>query len=288
MEILNGLQSIGLGFIALTKDLFLSENSRLWWAWLLITFPLIGALVGVFELKRTQTPITFRNLFQFVFPSSIYKSASFRNDVIIVSTLYVFYAVIIFLFVSLEAKVIIGKMIAYMNSGVLEQINFAEYKKSWTKNLGVHLFFTFVAIVLYDFGFTMLHYAFHRIPFLWKFHKVHHSAEVLTPLTVARFHIVEFTLQKVSEGLCLGLIFGLFYYLLPQGVDLYKVFGLSLFGILFSAIGVFRHSHIWISYGFMNYVFCSPAMHQIHHSTEERDWNEGSIQKHLGVHFRNK
>lgn len=308
------------------KEFFLSENSRMWWAWILITFPLIGGLVGYLDLRKEKKQITLKSLFEFVFPKHIYTSKSFRNDVIIVSALYLTYAVFIFFITSMEARVIIGKMIATITSGAIAAPSLSSYQKSLSYGLGIHLVFTFIVILFYDFGFTMLHVAFHKIPFLWKFHKVHHSAEHLTPLTVARFHLVEFILQRTSEGFFIGLIFGIFYFLLPQGIDLYKIFGLSIFGIIFSSIGVFRHSHIWISYGpYMSYIFSSPAMHQLHHSTEprhidknyaqvfsfwdyllgslyipkeretfsvglagEKEWNDGSFLKQATTHFNNR
>jgi sterol desaturase/sphingolipid hydroxylase (fatty acid hydroxylase superfamily) len=325
MDIFIWIQGIAAKFNMVLKGLFFSEDSRLWWAWVLIAFPIIGAIIGAIELKREKKPVSLKSIFQFVFPKEIYKTQSFRNDLIIVFMLYLLYAVVIYFISILDAKVMIGKMIAFFNSGIMEQWNLAEYKKSWTKDLGTHLGFTFLAILLYDFGFTMLHFAFHKVPFLWKFHKVHHSAEVLTPFTVVRFHLVEFIFQKIGEGVCLGIVFGVFFYMLPAGIDLYKVFGLSLFGVLFSAIGVFRHTHIWISYGKFDYLLCSPAMHQIHHSKEPRhidknfsqifsfwdymlgslyvpkerekfevglsgdeDWNKGSVGSHFLAHFRNK
>ncbi len=271
MAILESIQAMSANFLAQLKENFLGENSRLWWAWLVIAFPLIGAIVGAYELKKSRQAVTIKGLFNFVFPKEIYKSASFKNDLIIVFSLYATYAIILFLIGGAESKVIIGKMIHFFSSSdIMDQLKLGGFKKAATLNLGLHLFFTFLVILVYDFGFTMLHYAFHKIPFLWRFHRVHHSAEHLTPFTVARFHLVEYILMKAVEGLTIGFIFAIFYYILPKGVDMYKVFGLSLFAILFSAIGVFRHSHIWISYGFMNYIFCSPAMHQIHHSKEPR------------------
>ena len=305
------------------KDLFLSENSRLWWAWLIVSFPLIGGIVGAIELKKSNRPVNLSSLFSFIFPGNIYKSRSFRNDLQIVFLLYAFYALVLVLIASIESKAIIGKSIVFFNSGILDHLSLASYKDLSPISIANHLFFTFLVILSYDFGFTMLHFAFHKIPVLWRFHKLHHSAEVLNPLTVARFHLVEYIAQKMVEGITIGLVFGVFYYFHPQQIDLYKVFGLSIFGILFSSIGVFRHSHIWISYGFLNYIFCSPAMHQIHHSTEarhidknmsqvfsfwdyflgtlyvpktrenfsvglsdEKDWNSIKQKKLLSIHFR--
>ena len=320
MDWITNLANIFLGQM---KFLFLSEDSRLWWGWILLTYPVLGMFVGFIEMRRAKEPITAKGLWQFVFPATIYKSASFRNDILIVLALYIGYSLILGLFSNLEAKSIIGKLIEASKSDTITNSFAGPYKGTVPASLPVHLFFTFLVIVAYDFGFTMLHFAFHRVPFLWNLHKVHHSAEHLTPLTVARFHLGEYVLQKISEGFTLGLIFGIFFYLLPESINIYKVFGLSIFGILFSSIGVFRHSHIWISYGPLNSIFCSPAMHQIHHSTEarhldknfsqifsiwdrllgslylpkgrekfnvgladEKDWNNGSWKKFMGIHLK--
>ena len=39
---------------------------------------------------------------------------------------------------------------------------------------------------LWDFAATWAHYLQHRVPILWELHKVHHSAEVMTPITSGR------------------------------------------------------------------------------------------------------
>jgi sterol desaturase/sphingolipid hydroxylase (fatty acid hydroxylase superfamily) len=49
---------------------------------------------------------------------------------------------------------------------------------------------TILLFVAYELGYWVNHYLSHRIPFLWEFHKVHHSATVLTPLTNFRVHPV--------------------------------------------------------------------------------------------------
>lgn len=48
------------------------------------------------------------------------------------------------------------------------------------------------AFVLLDFSRYWLHYAGHRVPFLWQFHRVHHSAEVLDSTTGLRMHAIDF------------------------------------------------------------------------------------------------
>jgi sterol desaturase/sphingolipid hydroxylase (fatty acid hydroxylase superfamily) len=46
-------------------------------------------------------------------------------------------------------------------------------------------------VVLFDLGYWIAHRTMHEIPLLWEFHKTHHAAEVLTPLTAARAHPIE-------------------------------------------------------------------------------------------------
>jgi len=46
-------------------------------------------------------------------------------------------------------------------------------------------------VMLADFGYYVSHYLMHKVPLLWHFHQTHHSAEVLTPVTVYRIHPVE-------------------------------------------------------------------------------------------------
>ena len=66
---------------------------------------------------------------------------------------------------------------------------------------GVALLFTATHFILDDATKYLVHRALHRWPVLWAFHKVHHSAETMTPLTVYRTHPVEgilFTLRGIA------------------------------------------------------------------------------------------
>ena len=50
---------------------------------------------------------------------------------------------------------------------------------------------TVLQVLAYELADRLSHYALHRVPALWEFHKVHHSAEVMTTLTELRQHPVE-------------------------------------------------------------------------------------------------
>ena len=50
---------------------------------------------------------------------------------------------------------------------------------------------TALQLLTYEFAYWFGHYLFHKVPAMWEFHKVHHSAEVMTTLTELRQHPVE-------------------------------------------------------------------------------------------------
>ena len=70
---------------------------------------------------------------------------------------------------------------------------------------------TFVlALALADFGTFFSHFLMHKVPVLWAFHRVHHSAEVLTGFTVFRNHPMDFLVNAVVSAV-LGAIVTAFY-----------------------------------------------------------------------------
>ena len=136
-------------------------------------------------------------------------------------------------------------------------------------------------VLLWDFSATYAHYLKHKVPILWELHKVHHSAEVMTPVTALRRHPLEAIFGALVTSLVIG--FGVVVWVLLFGMNVMPVnlFG-TLFGIWLWRLAGYnlRHSHIWISYGnFWNRIFISPAQHQVHHSKspEHYDTNFGHI-----------
>ena len=143
----------------------------------------------------------------------------------------------------------------------------------------VVILFSFSLFIIEDFSRFFVHWLYHRIPFLWKFHSVHHSATVLTPLTLYRVHSVEYILNNCRGVFVVGLVSGIFMYCFNGTIGFAEVFGINLFNFLFNlAAANLRHSHVWISFGYLEHVFISPAQHQIHHSRDKAhfDKNFGS------------
>ena len=113
----------------------------------------------------------------------------------------------------------------------------------------IMLVFTLTLFVASDFTRYCLHRFMHTIPLLWKFHKVHHSAKVLTPVTFYRVHPVENILFGLRFSLTIGLISGVFLYFFGGLLSLMDVWGVNVIVFVFNLIGSnLRHSHIKIKY----------------------------------------
>jgi sterol desaturase/sphingolipid hydroxylase (fatty acid hydroxylase superfamily) len=135
------------------------------------------------------------------------------------------------------------------------------------------LCFTVLFFVAYDLGRFLAHSLLHDVPFLWEFHKVHHSAEVLTPMTSFRAHPIDLLVMAWGGALTTGVATWLFHRFVNSGITFYSFLGLHVLIWMFSLIGNLRHSQVWLSYGkTLNRWLISPAHHQLHHSAEARHW----------------
>jgi sterol desaturase/sphingolipid hydroxylase (fatty acid hydroxylase superfamily) len=132
--------------------------------------------------------------------------------------------------------------------------------------------FTVALSMASDFGYFLFHWAAHKFPPLWAIHKLHHSAEVMTPLTAARVHPFERLIMGPSMALTTGLVVGPMAYFYAGETSALSFFGMDLFAILFFLLGHnLQHSHIWVYYGpIVGRLIVSPAQHQIHHSSLPR------------------
>lgn len=133
----------------------------------------------------------------------------------------------------------------------------------------VSLAFTVVLFLAEDFSRFLTHYAFHKIPHLWRFHAVHHSAEILTPVTLYRIHWLEMMVSSVRGLVVLASVSAVFMYCLDNPIGLIDILGVSVFHFFFNMLGAnLRHSHVWLGFGKFEKWLVSPAQHQIHHSVD--------------------
>ncbi len=124
-------------------------------------------------------------------------------------------------------------------------------------------------LLLFDLWMYVWHRANHRIPFLWRFHRVHHSDPEMDVTTGIRFHPGEMVLSTVARMVVIPLL----------GMSLWH---LVIYEALLLPVILFHHSNVrlprWMDYGLLPFVV-TPAMHRVHHSRwqPETDSNYGSI-----------
>jgi sterol desaturase/sphingolipid hydroxylase (fatty acid hydroxylase superfamily) len=109
--------------------------------------------------------------------------------------------------------------------------------------------------VLSDFIQWNTHRLLHRVPWLWEFHKVHHSVREMGFAAHLRYHWMENVVYKSILFVPLSLL----------GFGILDMFAMHIFAI---AIGHLNHSNIHITWGPFKYVLNSPAMHIWHHVKE--------------------
>jgi sterol desaturase/sphingolipid hydroxylase (fatty acid hydroxylase superfamily) len=123
-----------------------------------------------------------------------------------------------------------------------------------------------------DFMLYWTHRLFHRVPLLWRAHRLHHAPAVLTPLTGFRFwpqeHLVHISGNLLGQGFGLGVVAALAGARVPA-MDL---LGVNLFTLAWGTVFAhLRHSHVPLPYPrWLSFVLVSPHMHQVHHSEEVR------------------
>ena len=159
------------------------------------------------------------------------------------------------------------------------QVTFGDVPAIHVHWLLVGLAYSICFFVVEDVTRFYLHYYSHIKPWLWRFHKVHHSATVLNPLTIHRVHPVEMALYFFRGFIVFSVVAGVFLYLFRGQVHGLDILGVEMFGFLFNVLGSnLRHTPVWISFGKIERIFISPAQHQIHHSCDikHHDKNMGT------------
>ena len=241
---------------------------RIYWFYLLTSLTL--ALVVYLSKKRKRDKgVSGRRFFEYAFPKSVYLHKSAITDY----KYFIINRIILAIFITpalLGIGVVAGAVQTLLISG------FGEFPETGEAGLWLVACYTLLGALVFDFSVFIAHYLQHKIPLLWEFHKVHHSAEVLTPMTVYRMHPVDDILSGTIGACLLGLLEGVVIYFYPAGIKVFTFLQLNIVIFLFYFVGYnLRHTHIWLSYGpFLSRVFISPAQHQIHHSLHKRHWDK--------------
>lgn len=231
-----------------------------------IRFSLYGLVVLGFKWGFDQVDDRPR-----LFPKSVYLSRSTWQDLGIIVVTAFLLAIPAVLWRSIDGEMtILAGAISSALKGKLDAAVASPFADHWRYAWVVRVI---VVALSADFGSYCYHNLMHRIPWLWEFHKVHHSAAALTPLTSQRAHLAEIVLRSVVITLFVGLTTGATGFLLGENpADVAT--GLTVYAYLFAYVLLLNHSHIWWSWGNAEYLLNSPAMHAIHHSRNPKHFNK--------------
>ncbi len=120
---------------------------------------------------------------------------------------------------------------------------------------------TILDLIILDCLIYWWHRANHQIPFLWRFHQVHHLDRTLDTTTALRFHPGEVLLSATARA---GVI-------LLLGFPLASVI---LFETLVLLAALFHHSNIRLPAGFervLSWLVVTPSIHWVHHHQVRQD-----------------
>lgn len=260
---------------------FGDTNKRTYVVYLLSALALA---LGVYLFARNKAmigdaankPKSLKNFFHYVFPKDVYLHKSSKQDYIFfLANGFIHYGIIASYALATPFFVFISLAVLSKNFGAGEDT----LQDPNTLQLAV---LTLCFALLYDFGAFFMHWLMHRIPFLWCFHKVHHSAERLNPMTLYRMHPVDLFLTGLVIAICTGVGMSLFIYFWHVDISYYELLGINGVFFAFYVLGYnLRHSHIWLPYpAWLSRILISPAQHQIHHSAERHHWD-----KNMGLIF---
>lgn len=124
-----------------------------------------------------------------------------------------------------------------------------------------------LCIFVADFVEYWTHRSYHEVPFLWRFHAVHHSSMEMDWLAGSRLHFMEIIVTRV-------IILGALYVLgFSKGV-------LDAYIIVVGFQAVFNHANVHLNWGPLRYIFVTPDFHHWHHASDDE-----AIDKNYAAHF---
>jgi sterol desaturase/sphingolipid hydroxylase (fatty acid hydroxylase superfamily) len=138
---------------------------------------------------------------------------------------------------------------------------------------GATMLLVFLAV---EFGYWFSHWLMHTIPALWEFHKVHHSAKVLTPLTELRQHPLEIMLFPLLIGAASSIAQGPMVWCFGASAQALSPVSANWISMFFWFTSVhLRHTELPIyATGLLGRLIQTPGHHQVHHSVEPRHFNK--------------
>ena len=230
---------------------------------------MLGAAIIAVVWLMWQRRLNFVAALRWLFQGKIWWSNSSRSDY---QMMFINQPIMLLLSPLMLSKLALATALFYtLNEWVSRPLWPANISTFW-----VSVIFTSCLFVVDDASRYYLHRLMHRWPVLWSFHRVHHTAQSLTPFTVLRTHPIEGLLFGLRSALVQGLLIGVFVFVFADRVTLLSLLGANAVTTVLNILGSnLRHSPVPISYGkTLERWLISPAQHQIHHSQARQHWDK--------------
>jgi len=124
-----------------------------------------------------------------------------------------------------------------------------------------------LCIFVADFVQYWTHRAYHEVPFLWRFHSVHHSVKTMDWLAGSRQHMLELVFTRV------GVLGALYVFGFEKSV-------MDVYIIIVGFQAVFNHANVHLPWGPLRYLIVTPDFHHWHHASDEE-----AIDRNYAAHF---
>ena len=192
----------------------------------------IGLLVLFFTLEQVlESPFKFKKRANHLFQNILFQ-------IILVALNIVCFTVVVF-------------SIEWLNEHEIGLLYFVELP-FWAKLL--------LSVALYDITTYWIHRASHKVPLLWRLHRVHHSDTTMDSSTVFRFHPLELILIYQTGNIITAALFGT------------NMYTLALYYFVLYIFFFFEHTNInfpkWIDKT-LGLIFVMPNHHRVHHQQEQ-------------------
>jgi sterol desaturase/sphingolipid hydroxylase (fatty acid hydroxylase superfamily) len=116
------------------------------------------------------------------------------------------------------------------------------------------------SLLVYDLCYYWFHRAQHAVPWLWRFHSIHHSAEHLGAGS-GYHHLAEAPLRATLVSFPLGLLVA------GQGAGQAMTFVMVMHGY-------YLHSSSRLNFGPLAWIISDNRTHRVHHSMDSRHFNK--------------
>jgi sterol desaturase/sphingolipid hydroxylase (fatty acid hydroxylase superfamily) len=242
------------------RDIFLSDASRFSVASLLLTG--IFALSAIaFRRRARGRRLNLRLLFRALLPGWLLRSASMRLDIVLFVMNGLFTT-------SLVGSTFLSFPFVEHGFARLLAVPFGPSTAAATASTPAIALQTVALYLAFELAYYIDHYTCHSIGFFWELHRVHHTAEVLTPITSLRLHPLEQIKAQNITVVVTALTAAVLGRWLPA-VE-WTLNGTNVLIVaVYLCLNHLHHTHLWLPItGPLGRVIASPAHHQMHHSDD--------------------